>query len=711
MSLMARLVILIVAALLPVKAMEVYNRVTFYRAEARAVEQQTVASARLAAEAQAQLIQSSREFLRVIASLEAVRRQDRTACNETLRALAPHYPNYAFFGVVDRNGQRFCSSAEPYPGNVSLTNQSFFPLALKNRDFVVGDYRVSLVDRVPILDLGYPFYGENGAIEGVVYAGVSLKYLTDQLADRPMPEGAELIIADRKGVIIGSTGAPALIGKPLPASQAALLQRRAIGLTQAQGLDGVTRMFAYVPIDVAPSPGTYIAFGVKRSVALAKVNETALWGALGFVCSVVIAIVVTRVFGQIYIQRPLSALLSAAASWRKGDWTARALTESRDGECKILATAFNDMADTVARELTDRNAAKKQLQRSHAALVERSQALEAQTARIALLATMSQRLQGCSSEAEIASCVTCFAPQILTGIPGILYVLDQSKTLLRAMAKWNAPESATEEFAVTACWGIRRGHLHSIEDAHNDIGCGHVHAAGVAGYSCRPLIAQGETIGLLYLETGNPASDHAASYDLDVFAENLALALANHRLRESLRSQSIHDPLTGLYNRRYLEEVMELDIARASRSGESFALVMADLDHFKRINDRFGHDAGDLVLTEFAQAVQAQIRKGDVACRYGGEEFIVLVRGADVEAAAARAESIRQAIASLSLSWNGTSIGPVTVSLGVAAYAEHADNPRALVALADGALYAAKRNGRNRVEIARAKCQMSIKAA
>ncbi len=295
MSLMARLVILIVAALLPVKAMEVYNRVAFYRAEAHADDQQTSSAAKIAAGEQAQLIQSSREFLRVIASLEAVRRQDRAACNDTLRALAPHYPNYAFFGVVDANGRRFCSSASPYPGDVSLAGQSFFPLAVKNRDFVVGDYRISLVDHAPILDLGYPFYGENGAIEGVVYAGVSLKYLTDKLAYRPMPAGAELIIADRKGVIIGSTGDPGRIGTPLPASQADLLQRRAIGLTTAQGLDGGARMFAYVPVDVAPSPGTYIAFGVKRSVALAKVNETALWGVLGFVSSVLIAIFVTRI--------------------------------------------------------------------------------------------------------------------------------------------------------------------------------------------------------------------------------------------------------------------------------------------------------------------------------------------------------------------------------------------------------------------------------
>ncbi len=368
------------------------------------------------------------------------------------------------------------------------------------------------------------------------------------------------------------------------------------------------------------------------------------------------------------------------------------------------------MADTVSRELTDRTHGRG---RTTPAQPRRSwsicgRALEAQTAKIALLATMSQRLQGCSSEDEIASCVTCFAPRILTGIPGILYVLDQSKAVLRAMARWNAPASATEEFAAAECWGIRRGHVHAIEDAHNDIVCGHVHAAGT-----RRLLL--------------PSADRAAARPSACFisrptARRLTISRCSPRTwrwrwpitacARSLRSQSIHvDPLTGLYNRRYLEEVMEHDIARASRSGEPFALIMADLDHFKRINDRFGHDAGDLVLKEFAQALQAQIRKGDVACRYGGEEFIVLVRGATVEAAAARADAIRQAVASLKLSVKGTALGPVTVSLGVAAYGDHAGTASALIALADGALYAAKRNGRNRVEITRANSRIPAKAA
>ena len=272
---------------------------------------------------------------------------------------------------------------------------------------------------------------------------------------------------------------------------------------------------------------------------------------------------------------------------------------------------------------------------------------------------------------------------------------------MHAIATWNDPAGAISEFASEDCWGLRRGQVHSLADAHDDVACAHVQGRSVAGYNCRPLIAHGEAIGLVYLEWGGGATgmamDVAASNDLDVFTESLALAFANHRLRESLRDQSIRDPLTGLYNRRYLQEVLELDFARASRSGESFSLIMADLDHFKHFNDSFGHDAGDYILTQFAQLLASQIRKGDIACRFGGEEFLVLVRGARSADAAARADQICSATRALQAQFHGKSLGPVTVTLGVASAPEHASDPQALFAAADAALYAAKRAGRDRV--------------
>jgi diguanylate cyclase (GGDEF)-like protein len=214
-------------------------------------------------------------------------------------------------------------------------------------------------------------------------------------------------------------------------------------------------------------------------------------------------------------------------------------------------------------------------------------------------------------------------------------------------------------------------------------------------------VAQGETIGLLYLESLSPGigqtPGNLATHDIDIFVENISLAMGNQRLRQSLRDQSIRDPLTGLFNRRYLEEALELDLARARRSNSCVSIIMIDADHFKTFNDTFGHDAGDLVLKRIAEAMQANIRKGDLACRYGGEEFIIVLHSAPIGDAMARAEDLRQAIKSMSLTHRAQSLGTVTISLGVASFPDHAQDGAALITAADQAMYEAKRTGRDQV--------------
>jgi diguanylate cyclase (GGDEF)-like protein len=291
--------------------------------------------------------------------------------------------------------------------------------------------------------------------------------------------------------------------------------------------------------------------------------------------------------------------------------------------------------------------------------------------------------------------VRCFAPQILPGMPGALYFLSNSRNLLRAVAVWNNPAGLEVEFGPTQCWASRRGQIHTVANMGSEVICGHVNRNKVAGYSCRPLVAQGETIGLLYLEVPSTPIEAKSegvvgNHDLDIFAENISLAMGNQRLRETLRSQSIRD----------LEEALELDLARAKRSNTAVSLIMGDADHFKQFNDRFGHDAGDLVLKRIAEVMQANIRKGDLACRYGGEEFIVVLPGADLGEALARAQVIREGIKAMNLTSNGQSLGSVTISLGVATFPLHADDAGALISVADAAMYGAKRAGRDRAETA-----------
>ena len=183
--------------------------------------------------------------------------------------------------------------------------------------------------------------------------------------------------------------------------------------------------------------------------------------------------------------------------------------------------------------------------------------------------------------------------------------------------------------------------------------------------------------------------------DIDATVQaNAQLVALNNQLREL----SLHDPLTGLYNRRHLEEALTRDLRIAERKGRQLALIMLDIDHFKRFNDQFGHDAGDHVLREIAALLARQVRDTDTACRFGGEEFLILMPESDPATAMRRAEAIRESAQSLLLDFLGQPLGRITLSLGVAVYPDHAGDGQTLVASADAALYRAKQGGRNRVE-------------
>jgi len=269
------------------------------------------------------------------------------------------------------------------------------------------------------------------------------------------------------------------------------------------------------------------------------------------------------------------------------------------------------------------------------------------------------------------------------------------------VASWGQDPLAVPVFTPDECWSVRRGRLHKVENPQETLCCPHVAEAVPGGYLCVPLIAQGETLGVFHLRPGPPADEQtpalAAVKDqlaLTV-AEDLALALANLRLRETLRSQAIRDPLTGLFNRRYLEETLERELGRVKRVGAPMGVIMMDLDHFKQYNDTFGHSAGDELLAALGSLVQQQIRGEDIACRYGGEEFLVILPGASVSIALERAESLRQAVKEMHQHHQG--LKPTTLSLGVAVYPDHGDTGLDLIRSADAALYRAKQAGRDRV--------------
>ena len=346
-------------------------------------------------------------------------------------------------------------------------------------------------------------------------------------------------------------------------------------------------------------------------------------------------------------------------------------------------------------------------------LISTTDALRTVNERLRALTTLILRLQNCDNTAEITNIVARFAPRLLPGIPGALFLFNNSRNILRATTTWNSPTMLEFDFKPDRCCSLRRGQTHTVTSADDNV-CGHVNPQ-VERYMCRPLLAHGEVLGVLYLEAVLSPEDsencEPGSRDLDLFAESICLALGNCSLQERLRNQSIRDSLTGLFNRRYFEEELELELARAIREESEMAVVMCDIDHFKQFNDTFGHDAGDFVLKEVAELMAISIRGGDVACRFGGEEFILLLHRTSSDGARSKAESITNAIRGLDLRFQGRALGAVTVSIGVAAFPGHAGRGAELITAADVALYAAKQAGRDRVEVASLPRKLSPPAA
>ncbi|HGN8721375.1 diguanylate cyclase [Enterobacter bugandensis] len=312
-----------------------------------------------------------------------------------------------------------------------------------------------------------------------------------------------------------------------------------------------------------------------------------------------------------------------------------------------------------------------------------------------LLARMTQRLQGCENFDDVINVAELFAPNIAPGIAGRLYVFDRDPWQMRCVAQWLSPADDAATFHPDACWAVRRGQSHPPVNGEPDVACYHLPESQAESALCVPLIAQGEAIGLLSFQNITPENAPARAY-LELMAEALGLALANQRLRDALLEKALFDPLTGLRNRHHLEDTLHTQMTQAMRNGEPLSCMMIDIDHFKSINDRFGHEAGDQVIKNVATIVQRAAHDGGLAFRYGGEEFLVLLPGAGEAEAHACAQKIYNGVHALSLRYGLTEIGPVDVSIGIASYPEHAQSDNLLRA-ADVALYRAKELGRSRI--------------
>lgn len=358
------------------------------------------------------------------------------------------------------------------------------------------------------------------------------------------------------------------------------------------------------------------------------------------------------------------------------------------------------------QDVTDRVEAEAQLQKANQELAERVQELQQRTTEITLLSELGSRLQACQTADEAYVEISIAADQLFPGWSGGLYMISASRTVVEAVADWGKAGKGERVFALDECWALRLGRPQSFRREERWAPCRHIDLENVAESLCVPLMSQGEALGILSLQrmrsegeqqTATRSSGEAERRLAAVLAEQVGLALGNLRLRETLRNQSICDPLTGLFNRRYMEESLEREFSRANRKKSRVAIIMMDIDHFKRFNDTYGHQAGDALLRALGELLKKSTRGQDIACRYGGEEFAIVLCDTSLDGALQRSEILREQVKQMCVEHANQLLGTISISMGVALYPDHGATIGDVMKAADQALYCAKREGRDRV--------------
>lgn len=358
-------------------------------------------------------------------------------------------------------------------------------------------------------------------------------------------------------------------------------------------------------------------------------------------------------------------------------------------------------------DITKRKQSDKELHEVNEKLADSVKKLETWNREISLLNEMGELLQGAQYLDEIYSLSAQFNQRIFPDMQGALCLVCPSNNLVEEVIRWGESVFSERSFEKSDCKALRSGRPHLVmEPSGHGMLCNHITNPHIANSYCVPMITQGEAMGLLHFHRMALKNEEASFFNehqqhlAEEVSNNIALAVTNLKLRETLRQQSIIDPLTGLYNRRYMEETLIRELHRAERKKGSVGLIMFDIDHFKEFNDTFGHGGGDALLSALGDFFVKHTRGGDIVSRYGGDEFVFVLPDATLEDSRRRAEELCRNVKELQISYLDQQLSKCTLSLGVAAFPEYGLTCDALLKSADIALYHAKNDGRDRVAVA-----------
>ncbi|RJQ47315.1 MAG: diguanylate cyclase [Nitrospiraceae bacterium] len=433
-------------------------------------------------------------------------------------------------------------------------------------------------------------------------------------------------------------------------------------------------------------------------------NRIILMAVAGVILSIiVISLLISRLLD------PIRRLSHVAGQVEAGDLSARSDVKGRD-EIGFLASAFNsmiaqlrDVIQGLDHKVLERT---KALNQTNEELTSTVGKMEQYNREVTQLNRLAEKLNTCNSLNGVYQVIAESLSELFQQASGILYMCStdsDNDSGFKPVITWGWHVYPDSEHLLHKCRSLVEEKVVIVDLADESVSsCEHIRADLPWISICMPLLVRNEKLGMINLIYDGELKPREKEHMFQNWqrlatnaADYLAMSLANMKLREKLQYLSVRDGLTGLFNRRYMEETLEREVVQAERSKRPVGVIMADVDFFKQLNDTYGHKAGDIVLIELAKLLVNITRKGDVVCRYGGEEFLIILPGASVEQIIQRAEIIRDKVENELKVLHNNELLRITVSLGAAAYPDHGSSPDDVLKAADNALYRAKEQGRN----------------
>ncbi|WP_052452169.1 sensor domain-containing diguanylate cyclase [Noviherbaspirillum autotrophicum] len=672
-----RLVVLILLAMAPAFALYVFNSYQQTVAQKGNVREAALRLVRVMKASHTQTIEEAKGVLKAMAQLSSLRKTGPHRCDLLRSELAPTFPRFAEIGLASPNGDVICLTG-PSRAKSNVASQPFFSDTMARHDIGAGPYQIDEASLLPQVFLGVPITGDAMRVDAVLFASLSLSQFETLPPAVQLSHDSIIVVFDDTGLVLarypdpqGWRGTRRIADSPIVRTVRGSLEEE--GVIDLQGADDVPRLFAFAKIHRTTKQTVYLAIGIPAALAYADASNAFRSNMLNLGLVSLLVLWIAWVGSHRLVVRKMQSLIRVSDRIRNGDFGARSGVARTRDEVGLLASAIDSMAQSIQSRVAE-------LQRHGDELRE--------------LKEMNDALQACMTQDEVLAIVRQFALRLFPDQPGMLYLMHPSGDHLEAKTRWGDP-AAMNEFLPQDCWAVRRGKMYRVEAGGDQPRCHHVQDPPPGNYVCVPLMVQGEMLGLLHLENDKIGNRSREQPMVQAAAEHTALTLANLRLRDTLHAQAMRDGLTGLFNRRFMEESLSREMRNARRTKSPVAIVMIDIDHFKRFNDTFGHAAGDTLLREVGKMLQRQMRGGDLACRYGGEEFTIILPATSLHNAADLAEKLRDSARHLRVTMDGQALGQITISLGVACFPEHGDTWEAVLHAADIALMQAKHT-RNR---------------